>query len=312
MKKIITAKRFVFAAFLLLAAAMETSAQTAYNNVWVRATVYPAGAGQVYVDWGLDEVIYQSEYSEFKRSASLAASTGFILAKPADGYLFAGVARDMNHNGQFDNNTETDKQVHVWSNHYFDCFYDHTDYFVSGSSTESMELAEEALAAMTTPTDQLFAVFTKGTAATRATGEENHGYVFISKLDNQVGDQVTVWAYGDYESTDEGNKYYKFDHWANAAGETLSTSREYTFTVQGTETIYAHYAQTTKKDYQDNEKVPDRFKFDYNNQDWDPAGINTVSTPDKADGTVYDLQGRRVAQPAKGLFIQNGKKVMVK
>ena len=27
---------------------------------------------------------------------------------------------------------------------------------------------------------------------------------------------------------------------------------------------------------------------------------------------VYDLQGRRVAQPAKGLFIVNGKKVVVK
>ena len=31
-----------------------------------------------------------------------------------------------------------------------------------------------------------------------------------------------------------------------------------------------------------------------------------------ADGVVYDLQGRRVAQPTKGLYIVNGKKVIIK
>ncbi|MBQ4387642.1 MAG: hypothetical protein II822_08580, partial [Prevotella sp.] len=31
-----------------------------------------------------------------------------------------------------------------------------------------------------------------------------------------------------------------------------------------------------------------------------------------ADAVVYDLQGRRVAQPTKGLYIVNGKKVIIK
>lgn len=41
-----------------------------------------------------------------------------------------------------------------------------------------------------------------------------------------------------------------------------------------------------------------------------PDGINsvTVSTPD----TYYDLQGRRVANPVRGLYIRNGQKIMIK
>ena len=43
------------------------------------------------------------------------------------------------------------------------------------------------------------------------------------------------------------------------------------------------------------------------------TGINAVSSSaDKTDGEWYDLSGRRVAQPTKGLFIVNGKKVVVK
>ena len=43
------------------------------------------------------------------------------------------------------------------------------------------------------------------------------------------------------------------------------------------------------------------------------TGISTVKTAaDTKDATVYDLQGRRVNKPTKGLFIVNGKKVVIK
>lgn len=43
------------------------------------------------------------------------------------------------------------------------------------------------------------------------------------------------------------------------------------------------------------------------------TGINAVKTAaDTKDAAVYDLQGRRVMQPTKGLFIVNGKKVVIK
>jgi hypothetical protein len=43
-----------------------------------------------------------------------------------------------------------------------------------------------------------------------------------------------------------------------------------------------------------------------------PSGIRSVETV-RTDGAIYDLQGRRIQQtPQRGLYIQNGKKYMVK
>ena len=42
------------------------------------------------------------------------------------------------------------------------------------------------------------------------------------------------------------------------------------------------------------------------------TGINNVNANVNENQEVYDLQGRRVAQPTKGLYIVNGKKVLVK
>jgi thiol-disulfide isomerase/thioredoxin len=42
------------------------------------------------------------------------------------------------------------------------------------------------------------------------------------------------------------------------------------------------------------------------------TGIAVSELPQKSAGTCFDLQGRRVAKPAKGLYINNGRKVIVK
>lgn len=47
-------------------------------------------------------------------------------------------------------------------------------------------------------------------------------------------------------------------------------------------------------------------------EDNDPTGINNVNVETKKDNIVYDLQGRRVSNPTKGIYIVNGKKVLVK
>ena len=45
----------------------------------------------------------------------------------------------------------------------------------------------------------------------------------------------------------------------------------------------------------------------------DPAGIHEVASEKISDDSYYDLQGRRLnEQPAKGLYIRNGKKYYVK
>ena len=46
--------------------------------------------------------------------------------------------------------------------------------------------------------------------------------------------------------------------------------------------------------------------------DGETTGINSVETVEIENGNVYDLSGRKVANPAKGLYIKNGKKFIVK
>ena len=50
------------------------------------------------------------------------------------------------------------------------------------------------------------------------------------------------------------------------------------------------------------------FGFNDNNE---TTSIESVSVSEGLNGEVYDLQGRRVSQPTKGLYIVNGKKVFI-
>ena len=42
------------------------------------------------------------------------------------------------------------------------------------------------------------------------------------------------------------------------------------------------------------------------------TGINTIAAPASAKAPIFDLSGRRVVKATKGLYIQNGKKIIVK
>ncbi len=42
------------------------------------------------------------------------------------------------------------------------------------------------------------------------------------------------------------------------------------------------------------------------------VGVNKVSATDKADASYYDIQGRKVEKPTRGLYIKNGKKIFVR
>ena len=44
----------------------------------------------------------------------------------------------------------------------------------------------------------------------------------------------------------------------------------------------------------------------------DVMGVSVLKNDVKADGAIYDLSGRRVAKAAKGLYIKDGKKIIVK
>ena len=49
--------------------------------------------------------------------------------------------------------------------------------------------------------------------------------------------------------------------------------------------------------------------------DSNPAAIENITEAtdeNKGDGYYYDLQGRRVQNPTRGIYIHNGKKIVVK
>ena len=322
MKQTSTLKRFFAAALLVVAGASQTFANED-EIIWVKAEAYPTGAGTVYTDYAnkdddgnliTEEAKNYGATSEFKRYTNGAISTAYIWSKITDSdYLLAGYARDTNKNGAFDNDTNTDKQVKVD----FDGYFKGVPYpeSISGSSTsEADEKAQEALAEKTEPSDHVYAVFTKGAVAVMKAGQEAFGHIWVSKLSTVPGDQVQFLAYSDsYES-----KYYKFDHWENSAGENIGTDRKLTVTVQGKDIYYACVVETTKDDYQDNEKDP----YVNDNQSgafpWD-THIQTVTTTDNANAPVYDLGGRQIvngklsnSKLQRGLYIQNGRKVIMK
>ena len=73
---------------------------------------------------------------------------------------------------------------------------------------------------------------------------------------------------------------------------------------------FRSYYTSTKSGSNSNRLMQFNIVFGKNEQG-DQTGIKQIETV-KEDGNVYDLQGRRVENPTKGLYIVNGKKVMVK
>ena len=58
-------------------------------------------------------------------------------------------------------------------------------------------------------------------------------------------------------------------------------------------------------------KLPIRFRSIGNDDEDGTTGINVQSSI-QSDNAYYTLQGQRVAKPGKGLYIHNGKKVVIK
>ena len=42
------------------------------------------------------------------------------------------------------------------------------------------------------------------------------------------------------------------------------------------------------------------------------TGIKTIATDSRNNGQIYDLSGRKVQKPTRGIYIQNGRKLIVK
>ncbi len=304
MKRLINTKKLFAAALFLVAGTLQTFANE-YDIIWVKADVYPTGAGTVYLNWNKDDEKVFAESSEFKRHTNGAISTAYIWTQPAEGYLFSGVSRDSNGDGMYFNK---DTQVKVDADGFFSA-YKYPGSVEGSSSSEAEEKAKEELAKKTEPSDHIFAVFTKGDVSRVAAGQETCGHAYADNLDPQVGSEVTFSAYGDSKSTDDGTKYYIFDHWTNAEGTTVGTARELKVTVVGMAIYYAHFKEVTKDEFNASGDKDDPHKFESSSGG---LGISDVKADQQAGIGIYNLNGQRVEQPAKGIYIMNGKKVIKK
>ena len=56
----------------------------------------------------------------------------------------------------------------------------------------------------------------------------------------------------------------------------------------------------------------DNFRLSYLGPEDIPSGINATPALNKAEGALYDLSGRRISKPTKGIYIQGGRKIAIK
>ena len=127
------------------------------------------------------------------------------------------------------------------------------------------------------PNDYCIGVFTR----VFLTNEDRENVIIYPRA-NEIGDEVTLTCTRD-----------DFDYWIEEGTGRHIEENPYTFTVTGKETYTAHFT--------------------------DPSKIASHQLPSGKEGSsliahpssVYDLQGRRLTKAsAKGLYIQNGKKVI--
>ena len=57
-------------------------------------------------------------------------------------------------------------------------------------------------------------------------------------------------------------------------------------------------------------QAENRYEHDFTGNRAVASGIDSVTTDKRTDDVVYDLSGRRVTNPGKGVYIINGKKVL--
>ena len=156
-------------------------------------------------------------------------------------------------------------------------------------------------------------------------GEDIDGFLAISDLSSQSmlaagyaengSAEIVTLAPGEYTI---GARFYK---------QSSSISSTWTFKV-GEETVweYASYAGTSYSDTFTVESedvlsvemdtidgtVGIDFLYIYGTGDITTGISKAATSVQEGDGTYYNLQGMRVANPSKGLYILNGKKVIVK
>lgn len=212
-----------------------------YANLYVQVKATPQGGGQVFPFYQESTVKAWRDAWDFRQPVAVGTILGtpftmlYLYAKPneAEGYAFGGWFLDDG-DGLFD----MDKDQ---------LLSEEAEYVSLTTLSDDITVFESQAAAKAgtfpdAPTDVIFAYFTRGAQVSLSYYQDgnddlhaNCGTVWISKVANEPGDQVTVRAIP--------NDGYHFAYWQDASqmGNIVSRDNPYTFTVQGGEHLYAYF-----------------------------------------------------------------------
>lgn len=145
--------------------------------------------------------------------------------------------------------------------------------------------------------------------------------------DDSYADKVQIKVYGDKsgEKNDDGSDKYK-EQMAQLASGTNTTTITFDASALGS-TFWGVTLQTTSGPLTAKVKKAVLIKADDSetvstvtkawgcevSSELTPSGIHSFKAiQDRGDGVIYNLSGQRVSSPSKGVYIQNGKKIIIK
>ena len=156
-------------------------------------------------------------------------------------------------------------------------------------------------------------VVTQTGASIKATSAMGSDYTFTGETGNgtYMGNAISFVNHGSFAGNvlNVPNKTEGYYYIGSANKLVCSDDLKSTITTVKLLPFRSYYT-STKSGSNSNRLMQMNIVFGKNEQG-DQTGIKQIETI-KENGAVYDLQGRRVENPTKGLYIVNGKKVMVK
>lgn len=232
MERNLTFKRVLALLVVAVSFVLNAKAGSTWYAYYAQLNAYPTGAGQVYLspDYDLDPAAI-TDWKDVDEKEFVALSGDINgYAKPAAGWILAGFSE-----ATFDENGENptfSEEIVVRGN----------PGALTVPSTVTDDAAGTGESDSTTvsgmmpldPNGVFYAIFTHVVAEVAA-GQDLLGEVEISKVSNNIGDQVTLTATpgSDYPNT-------KFEKWT-LGGQTVSTSATLQVTVQDTARYVAHF-----------------------------------------------------------------------
>ncbi len=228
----------VLAVVFLASSPAAWAGEAAYNDFYATLKAYPTGAGEVYVDTVESGNLYKNEagtpYSEAITTPAEEVAVKFLYeygntayfdacAKPAEGWIFAG----------FSGCKKDQDEEHVFNDSIVSRDNPASLALISHYSNADRGTAEEQFPLV--PDTTIYALFTH-VAVDVCTGQDSLGTVSISKVCNEIGDNVTLTA----TPSEEGNT--KFDYWINKETGEQIKDNPLNVTVSGCTHYQAHFS----------------------------------------------------------------------